>query len=570
MRSCHVVVVVAVLSSIAPVGFAFDSPRPLVSGLGSPAAVCVGPQGLLYVSETGALNKDGDGKISVIRDGQPHTFADGLNDPMGIVFFRDALYVVDKTKVVRIDPTGRTADYMTAKDFPAPPQSLRHVVVDAPNGIFLISDAGDEHGNGGAIYRIDVRLNTINTVANKASTPELRSPQGIVFDGESFALVADAGAQAILRVKLNDGAAQAIATKIDGIQGLTWDHFGRLYFSSATTGRVFGIPRPGEQSVVIASGSPAAEEISLDASGQRLIVTSRQSGALATVSKTIPGWEVDEAPLPVDIKLAFPNLRWTGWDDGSESGKITSLRPILLTHAGDGSNRVFVPTQQGIIHVFDNNDLMTTNTKIFLDLTDRVRFNDKENEEGFLGLAFHPNYAKNGEFFVFYTDAKEQGVNVVSRFRVKRDDTDAADPASEEQLVRIEKPYWNHDGGTVAFGPDGYLYIAHGDGGAGGDPHGNGQNLAKLLGKVLRIDVDHKANGRNYAIPADNPFAKQTGAAPEVWAYGLRNVWRMAFDRKTGNLWAGEVGAKSVRGDRFAPRWRKLWLESARRIAPVR
>ncbi len=220
---------------------------------------------------------------------------------------------------------------------------------------------------------------------------------------------------------------------------------------------------------------------------------------------------------------------------------MVPFRPIVLTHANDNSNRVFVATQHGVIHVFPN-DPKAGKTQIFLDIQERIPYDVKRIEEGFLGLAFHPNYKKTGEFFVFYTAKNAKQTNIVSRFRASKEDPNRADPASEEVLLRIERPYWNHDGGTLCFGPDGYLYIALGDGGSFNDPHKNGQNLKTYLAKILRIDVNRKEAGKNYAIPKDNPFANQAKALPEIWAYGLRNVWRMAFDRKTGKLWAADVG----------------------------
>jgi glucose/arabinose dehydrogenase len=250
---------------------------------------------------------------------------------------------------------------------------------------------------------------------------------------------------------------------------------------------------------------------------------------------------VDESPLPLKTELAFPNLKWTGWSPETDSGKPNPLRPIVLTHAGDGSDRVFVATEHGVIHSFPN-DQKATETKIFLDIQDRVSYEDKQNEEGFLGLAFHPKFKSNGEFFVFYTTKKQKLTNVVSRFKVSKDDPSKADPQSEEIILTFEKPYWNHDGGTIAFGPDGYLYVTHGDGGLGGDPHENGQKMSTMLGKILRIDIDHKESGKNYAVPKDNPFVGKDGVRPEIWAYGFRNVWRMAFDSKTGQLWAADVG----------------------------
>jgi glucose/arabinose dehydrogenase len=237
-------------------------------------------------------------------------------------------------------------------------------------------------------------------------------------------------------------------------------------------------------------------------------------------------------------ELAFPNLEWTGWDPAAD-GRPTPIRPIVLTYAPDGSNRVFVATQRGVIHVFPN-DPQVTNTKVFLDMQDKVRYSDRENEEGFLGMAFHPRFKENGEFFVFHT--VKRLTNVVSRFRVSKDDPNRADPESQEEILRIEHLNWNHDGGTIVFGPDGFLYIALGDGGAADDPHENGQNLGVLLGKVLRIDVDSRSQGRNYGIPKDNPFVDQQGARPEIWCYGVRNPWRISFDRQTGVLWCGDVG----------------------------
>ncbi|MCA9097009.1 MAG: PQQ-dependent sugar dehydrogenase [Planctomycetaceae bacterium] len=266
-------------------------------------------------------------------------------------------------------------------------------------------------------------------------------------------------------------------------------------------------------------------------------------GTCSLLPGAAPSPKVDTKPLPVHSKLAFPELKWTGWKSETDDGLIRPFRPILLTNAGDGSNRIFVPSEQGTIHVFDNAS-GPQNTRIFLDITDRVVYDDKQNEEGFLGMAFDPNYKTNGHLYVYYTSTAAPHLSVISRFTVSKDNPDYVDPKTELELLRIPQPFWNHNGGTLAFGPDGYLYVGLGDGGAGGDPMGNGQNLNTLLGKILRIDVHHPAaDGKtNYSIPADNPFANRPNARGEIWAYGVRNIWRHSFDRKTGQLWAADVG----------------------------
>jgi len=225
------------------------------------------------------------------------------------------------------------------------------------------------------------------------------------------------------------------------------------------------------------------------------------------------------------IENAFPNLSFT--------------RPVDLQHAGDGSERLFVVEQEGRILVFDN-DPAVSGTKLFLDI--RPRIDTRGNEEGLLGLAFHPEYASNGYFYVNYT-ATNPDRTVISRFEVSENDPDAADAGSETVLLEFAQPYSNHNGGQVAFGPDGYLYIATGDGGSGGDPQNNAQNRSNLLGKILRIDVDNPEAGKEYGIPGDNPFAGNTeGYAEEIYAWGLRNPWRFSFDTETGRLWTGDVG----------------------------
>ncbi|TXN36205.1 PQQ-dependent sugar dehydrogenase [Flagellimonas hymeniacidonis] len=223
------------------------------------------------------------------------------------------------------------------------------------------------------------------------------------------------------------------------------------------------------------------------------------------------------------LENAFPNLSFS--------------RPVDFQSPEDSSNRIFVVEQGGTIKVFPN-DENSSNAETFLDVSGNI--NTEANEQGLLGLAFHPDFPSNGYFYVNYTP--NTGLSVTSRFQVSTANPDQAAPNSELILLEIPQPFTNHNGGQLAFGPDGYLYIASGDGGSGGDPGNNAQNLSNLLGAVLRIDVDGVSNGLNYAIPTANPFVGQANAREEIYAYGFRNPWRMSFDTQTGSLWSGDVG----------------------------
>ena len=257
---------------------------------------------------------------------------------------------------------------------------------------------------------------------------------------------------------------------------------------------------------------------------------------VALVLGSIAVW-VQPAQSQLQLTPAFPLLSFNS--------------PVDLHHAGDGSNRLFVVEQDGVIRVFDNNPVQTA-APVFLDIRGRVT---SGGETGLLGLAFHPNYAANGFFFVYYT-APSPLRSVIARYEVDPANPDLGNPDSELILLEVSQSFGNHNAGQIAFGPDGYLYIALGDGGSGGDPQEHGQNPGTLLGSMLRIDIDGESEqspmlvpdcgaGPNatYTIPADNPLADGPGGdCDEIWAYGLRNPWRFSFDSVTGMLWAADVG----------------------------
>ena len=208
--------------------------------------------------------------------------------------------------------------------------------------------------------------------------------------------------------------------------------------------------------------------------------------------------------------------------------------PVLITHSNNDDNHLYVVEKTGHIYFFDANEKYKKK-KLYLDASSLVT--TKGNEQGFLSIAFHPNFETNGYLFIFYTAVN--GDNTLARLTVYPTDAKTINLSSLEVLFAVEDPASNHNGGMLAFGKDGYLYVGMGDGGRGGDPWNNAQNKNTLLGKMLRIDVDQPFG---YLIPEDNPFVKMKNIHPEIWAYGLRNPWRHSFDSKTGDLWIADVG----------------------------
>lgn len=284
---------------------------------------------------------------------------------------------------------------------------------------------------------------------------------------------------------------------------------------------------PGDTGSVLAGG--ASMQVLAVADPQNRIVESNENNNIfdqpVPIPTPPPPCEPTAEPIPEASAVNAISLDWV-------AGGFA--KPLLVTHAND--DRLFVVEQQGTIRsVSANGEVGNTP---FLNIIDRT--NSGRNEQGLLGLAFHPDYQTNGRLFVNYTHA--DGSTVVSEFSVTAD-ANLADGGSERQLMKIGQPYANHNGGMIAFGPDGYLYIGMGDGGSQNDPENHGQNLESLLGKMLRIDVD---NGEPYGIPADNPFVNDPAARNEIWSYGWRNPWRFSFDQLTGEMYIGDVGQFSI------------------------
>ncbi len=232
------------------------------------------------------------------------------------------------------------------------------------------------------------------------------------------------------------------------------------------------------------------------------------------------------------------------------------VKPLAVRHAGDGRGRLFILDQAGRISIHDGDRLLA---RPFLDIRRRVA---SGGEKGLLGLAFSPHYGRDGRFYVNYTLRRGRRLFTrISRFRVSAEDPNLARAGSEEPILEVEQPWGNHNGGDLHFGPDGYLYIGLGDGGAAGDPRDNARNLRSLLGKMLRIDVEGRPApgdeicGRRaaYGIPPDNPFRGHADSCDEIWARGLRNPWRWSFDRLTGDLFVADVGQDAWEEVNFQP-----------------
>jgi len=247
-------------------------------------------------------------------------------------------------------------------------------------------------------------------------------------------------------------------------------------------------------------------------------------------------------------------------------------RPISLVIPPDGTGRLFLVEQTGTVVILPQ-DRSAAGTKTFLDVSGLMAV-ENNFEEGLVGFAFHPHYQENGRFFTCYAQQNPK-INRLSEWRVSATDPGAADPASERILLEVARPYWNHNSGTLLFGPDGMLYFSVGDGGKRDDVARLSQNLFVLNGKILRIDVDSRTGRRPYGIPSDNPFVKTEGAQPEIWSFGLRNPWGLAFDQETGAFWCADVGQDQreeiniiVKGGNYGWSYREGFLPFAHRTDP--
>jgi glucose/arabinose dehydrogenase len=254
-----------------------------------------------------------------------------------------------------------------------------------------------------------------------------------------------------------------------------------------------------------------------------MLLTSLIGLSLSCFEKRVEAQEIAPAAIQIELEQVVTGL----------------TRAVYVTHARDGSNRLFIVEQTGRIKVLQPGASTPT---VFLDISAKVR--STGNEQGLLGLTFHPFYASNRRFFVNYT-RQSDGATVIAEYQTSASNANVADTA-EKVILTIAQPFENHNGGMIEFGPDGFLYIGMGDGGSGNDPGNRAQSINELLGKILRIDIDQRTLQNEYASPVDNPFFGALPGRDEIWAYGLRNPWRFSFDRLNGEHYVGDVGQKVV------------------------
>ena len=396
--------------------------------------------------------------------------------------------------------------------------------------------------NSGTSYATLLGLELRSRMQNRSTTAYIRIP----FSADRKAL--ESARALILELKYDDG----FVAYLNGVRVASSNAPGQLTSSSAASSNNSDTRALEFEQFDLSSFIPLLNE-----GANMLAIHGLNDGAGSSDFLILPRLVVTDSLPPVwpDLQLGTP---------------ITNANsPVALTHAPDGSGRLFIVERAGRIRIWDGGALRT-----FLDLRSRVNTNDSGGDErGLLALAFSPGYATNGHFYVNYISSKSspRGSTVISRFTVNPANADDGIETSEEVILVIPQPEPNHNGGQINFGPDGYLYIGMGDGGGAGDLHGsvgNGQANDTFLGKMLRIDVEGLPDpGLPYAIPADNPFLLDTQVPNEIWAFGLRNPWRWSFDRKTGDMYIADVGqyeweevnfipAASTGGENF--QWRRV------------
>lgn len=507
----------------------------LASGLTQPGAVAIAENGTLYFASQ-------QGGIRVLREGKDQPF--GLEDKQiqHLAPWKNGLYACDHHELFHISANGEAKTVVSEQqlaELAKEPITLSSFAIHENGTLFA---AANQSNGPGCIFKV--------TPAGKAA---LEFAPGQLSELQNISGVAIAGETALIVQRYNNPNGLLLCTQkhrliatvpfCPGV-ALDYDNFGRLYGINSKKQQVEVLAKPGAEPQTIPYQFKKLGGLAIDHTRYRILATDTEAGTIVSLPPGDPIHPIDETPLPFMVEPAFPKIKWAGWQPVNEKGVAVPHRPLVLTHANDNSHRTFVATQHGVIHVFpDRPDV--EQAKVFLDIQDKVTYNDATVEEGFLGLAFHPKYKENGKFFVFYSpnNGKHPSLEtVISRYKVSANDSDKADPNSEEVLFRFKRPFWNHDGGTLCFGPDGYLYIVTGDGGLANDPYDNGQKLSTLLASILRIDVDHRDPGKPYAIPKDNPFVAVANAAPEKFVWGVRNPWRLAFDRLTGQGWFVDVG----------------------------